>query len=53
LPARFYSEVRALKEIGDERAGLMARRDQIECELAALVDAHPELKAAPRFIADD
>jgi hypothetical protein len=37
-----------LKEIGHERAGLMARRDQINAELDDLVDAHPDLKSAPR-----
>jgi hypothetical protein len=43
----------ALKEIDDERAGLMARRDQVRSELDALVDAHPELKSAPRRIPPD
>jgi hypothetical protein len=43
----------ALKEIGDERAGLMARRDQINAELEDLVDRYPELKSQPRFIPPD
>jgi hypothetical protein len=38
----------ALKEIGDQRAGLRARRDQIRSELDRLVTEHPELKAQPR-----
>jgi hypothetical protein len=43
----------ALKEIGDQRAALLARKDQVEAERDALVDRYPELKSAPRFIPPD
>jgi len=43
----------ALKEIRDVRAALLARKDQVEAECDALVDLHPELKSAPRFVPPD
>ena len=43
----------ALDEIADERAGLLARKDQVEAERDALVDRHPHLKAMPRRIPPD
>ena len=38
----------ALKEVDDQRAGLLARLDQVRSELDRLVTEHPELKAQPR-----
>jgi hypothetical protein len=47
------SKAKALEEIADERAGLLARKDQVEAERDALVDRHPQLKAMPRRIPPD
>jgi len=47
------TKAEALEEIADERAALLARKDQVEAERDAMVSRFPELKAAPRRIPPD